>query len=118
MSEIKVDKDTRNIADLQHNHFTRDVKEWGECPACDDYHKSELIRKYKSRITQQEEIIGVLEEAVRYYADKDHYRVDKNHARNEYFTEEVMCNEGWDVGKNARMALAAVERINSEEMDE
>lgn len=60
MSEIKVDKDTRNIADLQHNHFTRDVKEWGECPACDDYHKSELIRKYKSRIAQQEEIIKEL----------------------------------------------------------
>lgn len=106
MSEIKVDKDTRNIADLQHNHFTRDVKEWGECPACDDYHKSELIRKYKSRITQQEEIIKVLEilcrETIANWRMWDDEECD---------ADEALCF----LESKARSIMSTVERIRNGE---
>lgn len=35
------------IEGLRCNHVTRDIKEWGACPKCDDVHKSNYIMKLK-----------------------------------------------------------------------
>ena len=68
------------LSKLKHNHITRDIKEFGECAACDDYHKSELILKYKKQLTKalfiiekQREIIDMDTEAIELYADNENW---------------------------------------------
>lgn len=53
----------KRLAGFQHNHFTRDIKDKGECPACDRHHEKAEITK----LTQQNEI---MKEALELVKDK------------------------------------------------
>lgn len=39
MSDLTPDEIRERLGLTQHNHVTRDIKEPGECPACDAYHE-------------------------------------------------------------------------------
>jgi hypothetical protein len=55
--EIKAPRNNR------HNHLTRDIKQFGKCPSCDEYHYSVALRSLEQaqaeieRLKKQKEIM-------------------------------------------------------------
>lgn len=63
------------------------------------------LRTYDGMTTDYEETISALRGALEFYTDKDHYQIDKNHTKGNYFVEEIVGVETWDIGKLARTTL-------------
>ena len=40
----------KRLSAYQHNHITRDIKDKGDCPACDQYHLRQDLKAAKEKI--------------------------------------------------------------------
>ena len=69
------------------------------------------INELKSQLEKYKRAAEYGLEVASFYGDKDNYRVDKNHVKNVYFTEEIIGNEGRDLGKFARELKPKIEEL-------
>ena len=67
-----------------------------------------LEHEYSKLQKENQELTKKLEsakEVIKFYADPDHYRVDKHQTKGFYFVEELLDTEAYDVGKLAHSWL-------------
>lgn len=55
----EIEKLKKRLAAFSHNHITRDIKDKGQCPACDQYHLKAENERYRK--------------ALEFYADADNW---------------------------------------------
>ena len=82
----------------KHNHITRDIKELGQCPACDEHHNKYYLKKGYENLQQENEqlkqALKVAEDALM------------------YMTEDYDCDPEDVALYDRRKALEALEQIN------
>lgn len=72
---------------------------------------ADYIDELESQLEKYKQAAEYGLELASFYGDKDNYRVDKNHVKNVYFTEEIIGNEGRDLGKFARELKPKIEEL-------
>lgn len=49
-AQAEIEKLKKRLAAFSHNHITRDIKDKGQCPACDQYHLKEENERYRKAL--------------------------------------------------------------------
>lgn len=88
----------------KHNHATRDIKPFGKCPACDEYHDRNIPKKTMAEIRDAE--------ADKYQADDSRVKIGPANS----FKAGFDCRDKMD-NEALRLAVEALEYFKGSEFN-